>query len=112
MVTATPVEIGSLLYRKKGFRSGRPCLAGTGMTVHTIAALHRQGRSAEQILEEDFPHLDLPRIYAAITYYLANQDEVESDMAADREWGEAVSRLFPDGWRGEPLPPELQKRLD
>lgn len=87
------VEIGTLLYRREGFRAGRPCLAGTGMPVHTIAALHLQGLNAEEILAE-FPHLDLPRIYAALTYFLANHDLVIAELDEDRQEADRLSVAF------------------
>ena len=88
-MTAT-VDIGTLITKNPEMHSGRPCLAGTGMTVLAIADLYEQGMSAERILSECFPHLDLARIFAAITYWLANREEVEGyfreDAEAEREW--------------------------
>ena len=98
MVVKDPVEIGSLLYRKKGYRQGRPCLAGTGMTVHTVAALQLQGLTPEQILDQ-FPHLDLPRIYAALAYFFANRELVIAEMDADVDETDRLAREF-----GSPLP--------
>ena len=93
MVLKEPVEISSLLYRKEGFRDGRPCLAGTGMPVHTVAGLDIQGLSPERILEE-FPHLDLPRIYAALAYFYANRELVIAEMDADLVEAERLSLEF------------------
>ena len=100
MVVKDPVEIGSLLYRKQGYRQGRPCLAGTRIPVHTIAGMHLQGLSPEQILDE-LPHLDLPRIYAALTYFFANRDTVLAEMAADAQEGEDLAREL-----SQPVEPE------
>ncbi len=91
MVVKDPVEIGSLLYCKEGYRQGRPCLAGTRIPVNTIAGMHLQGLSPEQILDE-LPHLDLPRIYAALTYFLANRETVISEMVADVQEGDELAR--------------------
>jgi uncharacterized protein (DUF433 family) len=93
VVVREPVEIGTLLYRKEGFRAGRPCLADTGMTVHTVAGLQLQGLAPEEILEQ-FPHLDLPRIYAALAYFFANRDLVIAEMDADEFDAERLSREF------------------
>ena len=45
--------------------SGRPCLRGTGITVHTIAAHHLQGMTPDEILD-GFPHATLSGIHAAL----------------------------------------------
>jgi uncharacterized protein (DUF433 family) len=63
------------------------------MTVHTIAALHLQGLTPEHILDQ-FPHLDLPRIYAALAYFLANSELVVAEMDADLEEAERLAREF------------------
>ena len=107
MSTAT-VEIGSLLIRDPRLREGRPCLARTQVTVHTIAALFMSGASPDEILI-DFPQLDVPRIYAALTYYLANQAEVKADLERDRIWGAAMAAEFPDGWTTEDRSPRRQQ---
>ncbi len=65
MATKTPVNIGNLIYSRPDMHSGRPCLAGTGMTVHAVAVRHMEGMSAEEIPEE-YPHRDLARIHAAL----------------------------------------------
>lgn len=40
------------------------------------------GLTPEEITTE-IPHLSLAHIYAALTYYHANRDEIEADMAAE-----------------------------
>jgi uncharacterized protein (DUF433 family) len=76
------VEIGSLLTRSPEIRHGRPCIVGTGISVHRIAILYKMGNNAEEIARE-YPHLDIAGIYAALAYYHANQAEVEAEIAAD-----------------------------
>ncbi len=90
MATNTPVDIGNLIYTKPNFRGGRPCLLGTGTTVHTIVAAHLEGLTAEQILEE-FSYLDLSRIHAALAYYYANKAQIEADFEANRLFGERLN---------------------
>jgi len=75
------VSIGRLIVSRPELHSGRPCLKGTGMTVHAVAAHDMQGMSAEEILDE-FPHLDLSRIYAALAYYHANKAQIEDELEA------------------------------
>ncbi len=99
MVAKEPVEIGSLLYTREGFRDGRPCLAGTGMTIHTVAAHSLMGLTPEEILEQ-FPHVDLARVHAALAYFFANRIEVIADLDADVVEGERLSKEL-----GPPRPP-------
>jgi hypothetical protein len=67
------------------------------MMVRTVAVYHMQGMGAEEILDQ-FPHLDLPRIYAALAYYYANRAEIETDLEADRRLGEELAAKYPHGW--------------
>ena len=41
---ATVTEIGSLISRRPEIRGGRPCIAGTGVSVRRIAQWHNMGR--------------------------------------------------------------------
>jgi hypothetical protein len=59
-----------------------------------------RGLSAEQILDE-FPHLDLARIYAALAYYFANQATIEADLEADRKLSDELAARYPRGWTPE-----------
>jgi uncharacterized protein (DUF433 family) len=63
-------------------RHGRPCIAGTGITVHRIAILYKLGHSPEEIVRK-YEHLDAAGVYAALAYYHANQAEVDAEIAAD-----------------------------
>lgn len=81
MTTAT-IDIGSLLEVREGFRSGRPCIAGTGVTVHTIVEYHLSGMSPEEIYE-GFPQTSLAGIHAALAYYFAHKAEIHEDFAEE-----------------------------
>ena len=89
MVVNAPVNIGNLIYTRPGFRDGRPCLAGTGTTVHAIVAAYLEGLSPDEIIEE-FPHLDLSRIHAALAYYHANKAQIDTDFERNRQLGEKL----------------------
>ncbi len=100
MTTKAPVDIGSLIYSRPDLHSGRPCLAGTGMMVRTIAVRHMEGMGAEDILQ-DYPHLDLARIHAALAYYFANREQIETDLEEDRRLGLELAAKYPHGWTRE-----------
>lgn len=80
--------LDSLLVRTPGVCGGRIRIAGTRITVHRIATLYRQGQTAEDIAQT-YPHLSLGQIYAALAYYHANRDLLDSELAAaDAEYDE------------------------
>jgi len=75
-------DIGSLIAINPEIRHGKPYIAGTRITVHRIVNWYKQGYSPEEIADE-YEHLSLAQVYAALTYYHANQSEIEVDMAAE-----------------------------
>jgi uncharacterized protein (DUF433 family) len=76
------VEIGSFIVRTPGTVGGRPRIAGTRVTVRSIAICYKQGLSPEEIALQ-YEHLAVAQVYAALTYYHANQAEIEADIAAE-----------------------------
>ncbi|MBE9121027.1 DUF433 domain-containing protein [Tychonema sp. LEGE 07199] len=82
----TAVDIGTLIVSTPGTCGGRPRIAGTRMSVQSIAIDYKAGMTPEKIAEE-FPHLTLSQIYAALAYYYANQNQIDADIAAENaEW--------------------------
>lgn len=96
------VELNSLLVSKPDYREGRPCLRGTGITVHTVAAHYKRGLTAEK-MAEDNPGLDAGALHAAIAYYFANREQIESELEQDAIEGERMAAEFPDGVTRENL---------
>jgi len=86
MTALAHTEIGSLLVVEEGFRQGRPCLRGTGITVHTIAVERMMGRTSEEICS-DWPDLDAALIHAALAYCFANRQRVEAELEEDVRFG-------------------------
>jgi uncharacterized protein (DUF433 family) len=79
----TPIDIGTLIARTPGVVGGRPCLAGTAIPVLRVAVMQNEGLSAEQMLDE-YPHLDLARIYAGLAYYFANRAATDAELDEER----------------------------
>jgi uncharacterized protein (DUF433 family) len=69
-------DIGTLIERRPELQGGRPIIAGTGVSVHRIAGWYRLGSDPEQIAE-NFGHLSLAQVHAALAYYHANSQEIE-----------------------------------
>ena len=78
----TIVNIGSLITSMPNIQAGKPMIAGTGTTVHRIAMLYKQGYTPDEIAA-DKDYLMLAQVYAALAYYYANQDAIETDRAED-----------------------------
>jgi uncharacterized protein (DUF433 family) len=74
MLPAT--DIGSLIERRPELRGGRPLVAGTSVSVHRIVGWYKLGLSPEEIAE-NFGHLSLAQVHAALAYYHSNRDEIE-----------------------------------
>lgn len=91
---ATVTEIGSLISRNPGLRGGRPCVAGTGVSVRRIAVLHNSGEAPEDIAS-NFGHLSLAQVHAALAYYYANQTEIDADLEAEDREHDALARHHP-----------------
>lgn len=81
-MAAPTIDLDSLLEIREGFRSGRPCIAGTGVTVHTIVEYYLSGMSPAEIYE-GFPHTSLAGIHAALAYYFTHKAEIEDDFAEE-----------------------------
>ncbi len=96
MASTSTVRLSSLLVARPGFRGGRPCLRGTGITVHAVAAAHLMGLTAEEICAQN-PDLDPSLFHAALAYYFANREQIESDLERDREDGERLAARYPNG---------------
>jgi uncharacterized protein (DUF433 family) len=90
----TVTEIGSLISRRPEIRCGRPCVAGTGVSVRRIAQWHNMGLIPEEIVRK-FGHLSLAQVHAALAYYYANQAEIDADLEAEAQETEALEAQHP-----------------
>jgi len=88
---ATSVDIGTLIERSPEIRGGRPCIACTGVTVRRIAGWHNLGLTPEEIAAK-IEHLTLAQIHAALAYYHANRDQIDSDIENEEAVADEISR--------------------
>ena len=80
----TGTDIGALIARTAGLHGGRPHIAGTGVTVGRIVTWYKLGFMPEEMRDQmGHPTLSLAQVYAALTYYHANRDEIEKDLAEE-----------------------------
>ena len=63
---------------------GRPRISGTGVTVRRIVEWYKLGLSPEEIAHE-IGHITLAQVFAALAYYHANREEIEADLANEKD---------------------------
>ena len=85
--------LDGLIIQTPELRNGRPIIAGTGVTVRTVAGHHKLGLTPEEIADD--MGISLAGVYAAIAFYHLNCGQIEADIAANRE--EAVMRSMRHG---------------
>jgi len=85
--------LDDLLTRSPDVCGGRLRIGGTRITVHQIVTLYRSGFSPEEIADQ-YSHLELAQVYAAITWYHANRQEVESSLAAELAEAEGLEERY------------------
>lgn len=71
------------IVRTPGVCGGRAHIAGSRVSVRTVAELHRAGESVAEI-SATYPHLDPAALYDAISYYLDHRAEIETEIRANR----------------------------
>ena len=84
-------QINALLISTPNVCGGRLHIEGTRITVNQIVVLYKQGYSPEEIADQ-YPQLALAQVYAALAYYHANKEEVETDLAAEKLEAENLER--------------------
>ena len=86
-------------------RNGSFYLMGSRVPLAHVVCEFQNGAAPEAI-RLNYPTLSLEQVYGAITFYLANKEEVERDTAERRRVEEEVVKAQP------PLPAELQQKLE
>jgi uncharacterized protein (DUF433 family) len=78
----TVTDIGTMIMRTPGIRSGRPHLAGMSVSVQRIATWYQLGVRPEDIAER-IGHLSSAQVFAALAYYFANREVIDDDIALE-----------------------------
>jgi uncharacterized protein (DUF433 family) len=82
MAVAASVDIGTLITKSPEIWDGLPVITGTRVPVMIIAGLYKEGASPEEIARRK--DLTLAQVYAALTHYHANQQQIEKDITEDQ----------------------------
>jgi uncharacterized protein (DUF433 family) len=80
-----------MISRRSDTPGGRPCIAGTGVSVRRIAQWHNMGLIPEEIARK-IGHLPLAQVHAALAYYHANKAGIDTDLEADSREAETLGR--------------------
>jgi uncharacterized protein (DUF433 family) len=80
----TITDIGTLIVSTPGTCGGRPRIVGHRITVHNIAIDFNAGMKPEEIVVQR-PQLMLAQVYAALAYYYANKEVIDTEIAAEIE---------------------------
>ena len=75
-------DIGTLIVQTPEIHGGRPRIAGTGVTVSRVVIWYRLGLTPEQIADR-IGHLSLAQVYAALTYYHANRQNIDAEISTE-----------------------------
>jgi uncharacterized protein (DUF433 family) len=84
-------DIGTFITTDPNSDGCRPVIAGTRTSVRRIAGLYNQGNNAEEIARR-LNHLTITQIYAALTYYHANREEIDKDIADEQTAYEELAK--------------------
>jgi uncharacterized protein (DUF433 family) len=76
-------------------RDGMYMVAGSRVSLDSIVYAFLSGQSAEAIAQA-FPVLSLEQVYGAITYYLANRDDVDRYLERQRQGFDAARQAARD----------------
>jgi uncharacterized protein (DUF433 family) len=66
-------------------------IKGTRVSLDTVIGAFQNGCTPEQIVYK-YPSLNLPDVYAVITYYLRHRQEVEAYLEQQRQGAEGMRR--------------------
>jgi len=72
----------NLLSRSPEVCGGYMRIKGTRMTVHQIVTCYQQGWTPEKIADQ-YPHITLVQVHAALAYYHANREEIDRELEAE-----------------------------
>lgn len=84
-------------------RSGKPIIAGTTLRVQDIVAGYLYKNYSVDDLLMHYPQLNHAQIHAALAYYYAHKNEIDTQLEADAEF----ARKAKDEGLGQRHPPVL-----
>jgi len=98
---ATYTDIGQLIESSPEIRGGKPCIAGTGVSVHRISIWHNLGHSPEEIARR-IGHISQMQVYAALAYYFANKELIDAEIAAEEAEADRIEQEYLQARQSQP----------
>jgi uncharacterized protein (DUF433 family) len=93
-MTSTPAKaVYSHIVKDPNVRGGEACIDGTRIRVADIMWMHHQGNKPEEILEQ-YPSLNLAKLYAALSYYHEFKEEIEACFEGDKSFSEGLDKQW------------------
>jgi len=90
-----------------GICGGKPRLAGHRVRVQDIVVLHEEvGLTPDEIVTT-YPALTLSDVHAALAYYFDYREQIQEDLACDRELASELASQIPSK-----IPSRVQQRLN
>lgn len=89
-----------------GICGGRACIAGHSIRVMDIVVWHEKRAMSPEEIVYQFPGITLADVYAALTYYLDNRQEIEDEFKKDEQWAQWAKANAPSK-----IPAELREKF-
>lgn len=80
--------------RRKGVCGGKPIIKGTRIKVSQIAIYYEKMNYSPDDIIEAHPHLTLPQIHDALSYYYENREEIDRQIADERKLVDEMKKNF------------------
>ncbi len=80
-------------------------VTGTRVSLHSVVGMFEEGASAEEIAYE-YDSLQLPDVYAVLSFYLHNKDAVCAKLAAEERRSDEAARQYEQSF-----PQDLRAKL-
>jgi uncharacterized protein (DUF433 family) len=94
-MSMSPVSHQHIAMMPSALHGEKAVIAGTRIRVIDVYVWHvLQGKSAQQIVEE-FPHLTLADVYAAMAYYWDNEQLLQEQFQRGKEFADEMQKEYP-----------------
>lgn len=79
------------IIKEEGYCGGKAAIGDTRVRVNNVVFLHKQGKTAQEVLVE-YPDLSLSQVHSALAYYYDHQGEIDAELARDEGADERYER--------------------
>ena len=79
------------IIKEEGYCGGKAAIGDTRVRVNNVVFLHKQGKTAQEVLVE-YPDLSLAQVHSALAYYYDHQREIDGELARDEGADERYER--------------------